>query len=156
MKKTDIVYPNIFTFTQGDQKVQMTTKVIIDQFCEKIDLDKTYSITDLKNILTEVYRSHFPAVKKTVKKNVNNDPVVMSSDSSDEEKPKKRGRPIKIKLDRNGNVKTKRTPTAYNKFMSEKIKELKQASPETDAKQLMKDASAVWKVLSEEDKEQYK
>ena len=37
--------------------------------------------------------------------------------SADDEKPKKRGRPKKVKLDKDGNIKEKKPPSAYNNYV---------------------------------------
>lgn len=125
----------------------MTTTDIINAFQEKIDTSKSYNLAELKQFLTDAYKASKPVKSKIAK----------DSDESDEEKPKKIGRPAnKQKLDKDGNVKEKRAPTAYNKFMSERIKALKQENMETNAKDLMKMASLEWKELSQDEKDEYK
>lgn len=126
----------------------MTTSSIINAFNANIDTSKTYKLAEFKQILTDAYKASVVKVKKV---DANTD------EESDEEKPKKRGRPAnKPKLDKDGNVKEKRAPTAYNKFISQRIKALKIDNNEINAKDLMKMASQEWKELSQDQKDEYK
>ena len=141
------------------------TAIVIDEFVEQIDLEKEYDIKELKQILGDIYKTKTakPVVKKETKaKKTDTKPVaaaaaVASDDTdSDDDKPKKRGRPAKgPKLDKNGNEKAKREPSAYNKFVKQRISELKTEKPDTAAKDLMMLAAAEWKNLSDDDKKKY-
>jgi hypothetical protein len=121
-----------------------TTTEIVNEFVQLIDTEKEYSLKELKEKLTEVYKTKTAkTAKKTAKK-------TEASSSDDEEKPKKRGRPAKV------SDKPKRAPSAYNKFVKERIEKLKTERPEVAAKDLMRVAASEWKELSKEDQESYK
>jgi cell wall-associated NlpC family hydrolase len=120
------------------------TTEIMNEFVQLIDTEKEYSLKELKEKLTEVYKTKTAkTAKKTAKK-------TEASSSDDEEKPKKRGRPAKV------SDKPKRAPSAYNKFVKERIEKLKTERPEVAAKDLMRVAASEWKELSKEDQESYK
>jgi hypothetical protein len=121
-----------------------TTTEIVNEFVQLIDTEKEYSLKELKEKLTEVYKTKTAkTAKKTAKK-------TEASSSDDEEKPKKRGRPAKV------SNKPKRAPSAYNKFVKERIEKLKTERPEVAAKDLMRVAASEWKELSKEEQESYK
>jgi hypothetical protein len=121
-----------------------TTTEIVNEFVQLIDTEKEYSLKELKEKLTEVYKTKTAkTAKKTAKK-------TEASSSDDEEKPKKRGRPAKV------SDKPKRAPSAYNKFVKERIEKLKTERPEVAAKDLMRVAASEWKELSKEEQESYK
>lgn len=108
---------------------------ILNDFNSRIDTNKSYTLNEMKEILIMSYKSKM-------------------EQESDEDVPKrKRGRPLKVRLDKDGNPKTKREPTKYNIFVGRRIKELKQEQPETSAIELMKIASSEWQKLSKEEKE---
>lgn len=72
------------------------------------------------------------------------------------DQPKKRGRPANPpKLDKDGNVKTKRVPTAYNRFISIRIKALMQEHAGKNANELMTMASQEWGAMTKEEKAEY-
>jgi hypothetical protein len=119
------------------------TTEIMNEFVQLIDTEKEYSLKELKEKLTEVYKTK---TAKTAKKTMKN----TEASSSDDEKPKKRGRPAKV------SDKPKRAPSAYNKYVKERIEKLKSESPEVAAKDLMRVAASEWKELSKEDQESYK
>ncbi len=48
-------------------------------------------------------------------------------------------------LDKDGNPKEKRPPTAYNIFVKEKCPEIKEANPEMDNKEILKEIGRIWK-----------
>ena len=52
--------------------------------------------------------------------------------------------------------KEKKAPTAYNNFMSERMKALKKETPDVSSKELMEMASVEWKDLTDEKKQSYK
>jgi hypothetical protein len=104
---------------------QITTE-IINEFVEQIDNDKVYDLKELKQILSDIYKT------KTAK-------------------PKKAP-----KLDKDGNEKPKRAPSAYNNYMKIRIQALKQEQPDTNARELLKMAAGEWKLLDKKDQEKYK
>jgi hypothetical protein len=141
------------------------TATIVNEFIEQIDTEKEYELNELKQMLTDIYKAKTAPNKeakqpKKSKKNLqstNNENKSEETDESDNDKPKKRGRPVKgPKLDKNGNEKAKREPSAYNKYVKERISALKIETPETSAKELMLTAASEWKQLSKEDQEKYK
>ncbi len=153
------------------------TASVINAFVEKIDLEKEYDIKTLKEILTDTFKAKkaetkqadarmADAKKKTKgKKEENKEPIIIatpplpvdSPNDSDNDKPKKRGRPANgPKLDKNGNEKAKREPSAYNKFVKQRISELKADKPDTAAKDLMLMAATEWKSLTKAEQEKYK
>jgi len=125
---------------------------IITEFVNLIDNDKAYDLKELKQMITSIYKTRNAISKQTVAKiHVN------ESSSDDEDKPRKLGRPSKlVKTDKNGNIKEKRKPSAYNIFVKKTIEELKKDSPTTPAKELMGLAAMKWKELSDEEKNAYK
>lgn len=137
----------------------MTTKDIVDEFMLQIDADKEYNLQDLKKVLADIYKT------KTAKKV---EPVkrvpVFEKDAeygSDDDKPKKRGRPpSKPKLDKNGEVKVKKAPSAYNNFIRVKMNEIKQEHIDDEvkktARELMLEAASQWKLLTKQEQEGYK
>ena len=136
-----------------------TTSLIVNEFVEQIDIEKEYELKELKQMLTDIYKAK-TAPKKELKQPKKTKKEPQSADEteeSDNDKPKKRGRPAKgPKLDKNGNEKAKREPSAYNKYVKERISALKTEKPETPAKELMLIAASEWKQLSKQDQEQYK
>lgn len=137
------------------QSSQMSSNIseIITEFVNLIDNDKVYDLKELKQIITSVYKTKNNASKPTVDKKS----VVVDSSSDDEDKPKKLGRPSKaVKTDKNGNIKEKRKPSAYNIFVKKTIEELKKENPSTSAKELMGLAAMKWKELSDDEKNSYK
>lgn len=115
------------------------TVKIVSVFVEKIDKTKAYSRKELIETLTEICKEAKKKVDKT----------------DEEAQPRKRGRPMKIRLDKDGNVKEKKKPTAYNLFIGNRIKKLKTDNPDTNAKELLKMASTEWKNMSLDEKKQY-
>jgi hypothetical protein len=113
---------------------------IIDEFVGKIDISKAYTRKELTDILTEICKE----TKKIVKITDDEEVIV-----------RKRGRPVKIRLDKDGNVKEKKKPTVYNMFIGNRIKKLKTDNPDVNAKELLKMASTEWRKMSTEEKKQY-
>ena len=127
------------------------TADIVNEFVQLIDNDKEYDLKELKALLSDVYKTKTvkPKVAKVAK--VIKAPKSPNASSDDEEdKPKKRGRPAKV------STKPKREPSAYNKFVKERIEQLKVDKTDMPAKDLMKMAAAEWKTLSKQDQEAYK
>jgi hypothetical protein len=124
--------------------LSQTTKTaeIINEFVQLADNEKDYSLKELKQMLTDVYKTK---TAKPVKQSEKSD-----TSSDDDEKPKKRGRPAKV------SDKPKRAPSAYNKYVKERIEKLKSETPEVPAKDLMRMAAAEWKHLPKEEQESYK
>lgn len=116
------------------------TVKIIDEFVGKIDISKAYTRKELTDILTEICKE----TKKIVKITDDEEVIV-----------RKRGRPVKIRLDKDGNVKEKKKPTVYNMFIGNRIKKLKTDNPNVNAKELLKMASTEWRKMSTEEKKQY-
>ena len=145
----------------------IATANIVNEFIEQIDTEKEYELKELKQMLTDIYKAKTEPIKegkqsKNPKKNLQstnneNESEEICESDNDNDKPKKRGRPAKgPKLDKNGNEKAKREPSAYNKYVKERISALKAERPETSAKELMLMAASEWKQLSKEDQEKYK
>ena len=129
------------------------TAAIINEFNQLVDDEKEYDLKELKKILTDVYNTkNGKKIAKPKAKKVSSD----ESSSTDDDKPKKRGRPVKVKLDKDGNPKAKKAPSAYNNFVKESILALKKENPNTPAKELMGMAAGNWKTLSQEEKDVYK
>lgn len=143
---------------------EIKTSEIIDEFVQLVDTDKAFDLKELKQILTEVYNTKIGKKKpaKAAPKAAPKAPKVVpvpdnDTESDDDNKPKRRGRPPnKPKLDKDGNPKAKKAPTAYNNFVKETIVQLKKDKPEIPAKELMGMAAASWKLLSQEEKDAYK
>jgi hypothetical protein len=128
------------------------TAEIINEFVQLIEEDKDYQLKELKQMLAEVYKTKtakVKPVKKAIKVDKPDD-VSVKSDTDDEDKPKKRGRPAKV------NNKPKRAPSAYNKYVKERIEKLKIETPDVPAKNLLKIAAGEWSALSQEQKDTYK
>ena len=130
------------------------TADIITEFTSLIDTDKDYDLKELKQILADVYNTKNGKKKST--KQVATAPVNNTDTDSDDDKPKKRGRPAKVKLDKNGNIKPKKAPTAYNNFVKQAMEELKKQHPDVSAKELMGMVGPKWKALSKQEQETYK
>ena len=139
------------------------TASIVNEFVEQINTEKEYDIKELKQILTDIYKAKTHSSKKTKKNNIINIATPQSpplspipNNEEDDDKPKKRGRPTKPrKVDKNENKKAKRQPSAYNKFVKQRILALKPEQPDTKAKELMMIAAGEWKNLTKEEQEQY-
>jgi hypothetical protein len=129
------------------------TKDIITEFCNLVEDDKEYNLNELKRILVDIYNTK-NGKKNTVKQAAL---VVTPVDTdSDDDKPKKKGRPSKIKLDKDGNIKPKKAPTAYNNFVKQMMESLKKEHPDASAKEMMGMIGGKWKLLAKEEQETYK
>ncbi len=69
------------------------------------------------------------------------------SSECDEDKPKKHSRPAKV------TNKPKREPSAYNKYVKERMQQLKTDQPDVPTKDRMKLAAADWKSLTKQEQE---
>ena len=132
----------------------ITTADIINEFKSLIDEERNYDLKELKQILTDIYKTKTNKVKIIKEKKVF--VKVDDTDSDEDIKPKKKGRPAVIKLNKNGEPRAKRAPTAYNIFMGIRIKELKELNKENKANDNMKLVAEEWKLLSQEQKDTYK
>lgn len=135
------------------------TSDIMKEFVDQVDIEKEYNLKELKQILSDIYKTKS---SKAVKPKQPKEKPVPDTDS-DDDKPKKRGRPAKVKLDKDGNPKVKKAPSAYNNFVKERIQALKQEqdamggdTPKLSAKDLMKVAAGEWKGLTKQEQEKYK
>ena len=133
------------------------TAEIINEFVQLIDNDKDYDLKELKQMLSDVYKTKTTKTAKTAKKTKKatkteeqSTTTTDSTTDSEDDKPRKRGRPAKV------NDKPKRKPSAYNNYVKSQIEKLKKEQPEVQAKDLMKIAAASWKTLSKEEQETYK
>ena len=127
------------------------TAEIINEFVQLIDNDKDYDLKELKQMLSDVYKTKTAKTAKTTKKTKKATKTEeQSTTDSEDDKPRKRGRPAKV------NDKPKRKPSAYNNYVKSQIEKLKKEQPEVQAKDLMKIAAASWKTLSKEEQETYK
>ena len=124
------------------------TAEIINEFVQLIDNDKDYDLKELKQMLSDVYKTKTTKTTKKTKKATKTEE--QSTTDSEDDKPRKRGRPAKV------NDKPKRKPSAYNNYVKSQIEKLKKEQPEVQAKDLMKIAAASWKTLSKEEQENYK
>ena len=121
-----------------------TTVAIMEEFTNIIDLNKTYTLKEIKDILSTVYKT-----KSSKKKNMSSD-----EDGSDGEKKQRRSK--KEKLDKDGNVKPKKKPSSYNLYVKARVEELKKEDPNSTAIERMKAAASSWKTLSDDEKNAYK
>jgi len=130
---------------------------VIEDFVQQVNDDKEYTLPDLKKILTDVYKNKVEEKKEKKPTKVVEVKKVESDDDTDDDKPKKRGRPpSKPKLNKNGEVKEKKAPSAYNNFVKEKIKELKPLNQDKTARDLMLIAAGMWKQLDKQEQDKYK
>jgi hypothetical protein len=117
------------------------TASVMEQFTQKIDNDTEYTVSELKKVLTEVYKSVQLSIaeKKKAEKLINGD------------KPRK----VRTKRDRdeNGDIIKKRPPSAYNLFIKDQSAIIKQTNPGLDPKTIFKMAIVEWKnhKLAEEE-----
>lgn len=100
------------------------------EFASRLNMDTTYTLTDLKKILSEVYKE-----VKTAKK-------------ENEVKIKKIRE--KRQRDENGDIIKKRPASAYNIFIKEQIAKIKEDHSDLDSKTVFKMAIDVWKKSKED------
>jgi hypothetical protein len=137
--------------TTGAAIAPMTAE-IVNEFVQLIDNNKDYQLRELKTLLSSVYKTKTSKPKTPKSPKADKSPNVVSDVSSedDEDKPRKRGRPAKV------SKRPSREPTAYNKYVKQRIEALKLEKPDIIAKELMKLAAADWKNLTKEEQEAYK
>ena len=122
-----------------------TTVAIVDEFTNLVDVTKSYALKEIKDILSAVYKT-----KSSKKKNN------VSSDDEASDGEKKQRRSKKEKLDKDGNIKQKKKPSAYNLYIKARVEELKKENPDSTAIDRMKTAASTWKTLSDDEKNAYK
>jgi hypothetical protein len=117
------------------------TASVMEQFAQKIDNDTEYTVSELKKVLTEVYKNVQLSIaeKKKAEKLNNGD------------KPRKVR--TKRERDENGDIIKKRAPSAYNLFIKDQSAIIKQTNPGLDPKTIFKMAIVEWKnhKLAEEE-----
>ena len=118
------------------------TSAIVEEFTQLVETDKEYDLKELKQILSDIYKS------KTTGK-----PKAKATKKTDGE-PKKPKATKKTKEE--AEDKPKRAPTAYNLFIKQRIIALKDEQPDVPAKERLTVAASEWKSLSQEEKDQYK
>jgi hypothetical protein len=117
---------------------KMSTTEIINDFVNKVDTEKEYTLKELKDALDEVYKTH-AAANKAEKKQKKPTKTTKAAPKEDLVEPK-----------------AKRAPSAYNKFVKQRIQQLKQEQEGIPPKDLMKMAAAEWKNLTKQEQEEYK
>ena len=126
------------------------TAEIKNEFMTLIDDDTEYTLAEMKAILGDVFKT------KNAKKASKKAKSSSSSDNSDEETSPKKKAVRKSNKTKDGDVKVKKVPNAYNRYVKEKMPEFKKENPETPATGLMSLIGASWKLLSKEEKDAYK
>lgn len=114
------------------------TAQIVKDFLSNVDTEKAYSLKELKDIITEIYKDNTD--KKPSKTSKKADDVIVSDEDES---------PV-------ASAKPKRAPSAYNNYVKKRITQLKVERSDVPAKELMKIAAGEWKQLSKQDQEQYK
>lgn len=151
-----IFYCSFMTITAVHTTVSPTHNIIAE-FQQAIDTEKEYTLREYVSILSCIYKNNTKknAASKTVIIKVEEPEIV--SDDDDDDKPKKRGRPAhKPKLDKDGNLKAKRKPSAYNMYVKQRIEQLKKENSSHVAQERMIIAAAEWKMLTQDEKDKYK
>ena len=128
-----------------EQELTMTaaikTSVILDEFSKKIDINTEYTISELKKVLTEVYKDLVNQDKQANKKQK----VKQDNDADKADKPEKvRKTRTKRERDENGEIIKKRPPSAYNIFIKEQSAIIKADNPDLDSKAIFKMAIDLW------------
>lgn len=163
LEKNDSMFKIIYHQIRYNQSNKMSaimlskTAEIKNEFSQLVDDNIEYSMKEMKDILSNIYKTLNKKSKMVIKKNTAT--IVVNDDISDDDddKPKKRGRPAKpVKKDKDGNVMSKKAPSAYNLFVQEKIVSIRKEQPDVPAKERMSLAAAAWKEMSDEEKEVYK
>ena len=71
-----------------------------------------------------------------------------AANAADAKNPKKNK-----KVDKDGNVKEKRAPSAYNLFVKEKYAEIKEGNPEMDKTKIFEELARLWNIHKQEKKD---
>ena len=144
----------------------MSTAEIVKEFIELVDTDKEYDLKELKEMLTDIYKTkngkkpakprqpRQPKQPKQPKQKAAGDDT-----ESDDDKPlakPKAGKKKAAKADKMEEDKPKRPPTAYNMFIKERVVAIKEEQPDVPPKMRLSVAAAEWKTLSQEQKDAYK
>ena len=117
---------------------------IKDQFEAAINADQEYTITEMKKILSDIYKANVAPVKAVCVKKV--------KAVDEEEAGAKIGRPAKQpKLKANGEERKKREPSAYNLYYKEQYPIVKQENPTLAAKEILKMVAALWQIKKAEE-----
>ena len=134
----------------------IATSEILNEFKELVDVNVEYTITELKKILSDVYKSKTAGAKAAKKTKTVKSDKSDSDDNSDDDVKSKKTVKKSPKLDKDGNEKDKRKPTAYNTYIKKRIAELKEEKPDTPPKEFMTIAASGWKTLTQDEKDSYK
>jgi hypothetical protein len=127
------------------------TSVILDEFTKKVDVNTEYTISELKKVLTEVYKELVSQGKQDAKQakqaakkqKVKRDDA--DADADDDDKPQKvRKTRTKRERDENGDIIKKRPPSAYNIFIKDQSAIIKADNPDLDSKAIFKMAIDLW------------
>lgn len=133
----------------------MTTTEIITEFITLIDNDKEYTIKELKQIITDVYKTKNGVKKQRVVKSKKTDKDEEVIDCDNEKIVKKSKKTAKSdKKDKAD--KPKRLPTSYNNYMKIKGAEIKANDPSVKSTEIMGLIAIQWKLLSQDEKDSYK
>ena len=103
-----------------------TTQQILTTFTSKADLNKEYTRSEWRKMLTEVF-----------------------NEIQEAEKGEKKGRKTKKVKTEEGEEKKKREPTAYNLYVKETISVVKEENPEMSQQDLMREVGRMWKEKKE-------
>jgi hypothetical protein len=109
------------------------TSVVLEQFNEKVNRTSEYTIKDLKNILSEIYKEVVASTREKLIENAG----------------KQRKQRTKRERDENGEVIKKREPSAYNLFIKEQSAKIKETNPLLNSKTIFKMAIDEWKKQKE-------
>jgi hypothetical protein len=139
----------------------MSTAEIVKEFIELVDTDKEYDLKELKEMLTDIYKTKNG--KKPAKPRQPKQPKQQAAGAdteSDDEKPiakaKAAGKKKAAKADKMQVEKPKKPPTAYNMFIKQRVVAIKEEQPDVPPKMRLSVAAAEWKTLSQEQKDAYK
>ena len=107
-----------------------TTQQILTTFTTKVDLEKEYTSSELRKMLTEVFK-----------------------EIREGEKEEKKARKTKKVKREEGEEKKKREPTAYNLFVKETMPVVKEENPNMSRQDLMREVGRMWKEKKGEEEE---
>ena len=107
------------------QQVMTSTQQILTTFTSKVDLEKEYTSSELRKMLTEVFKE-------------------IREGEKGEKKAKKR---------EEGEEKKKREPTAYNLFVKETMSVVREENPKMSRQDLMREVGRMWKEKKGEEEE---
>lgn len=107
-----------------------STQQILTTFTSKVDLEKEYTSSELRKMLTEVFK-----------------------EIREGEKEEKKARKTKKVKREEGEEKKKREPTAYNLFVKETMPVVKEENPNMSRQDLMREVGRMWKEKKGEEEE---